>query len=77
MTNDINFRYIAMNFQITNWLATSLGLPLIPMLDMMSNQRIDNEDVTFYTVTMVKDHFREHILELPLNRLKIFHWVQM
>jgi hypothetical protein len=24
--NDINFRYFAMNFQITNWLATSLGL---------------------------------------------------
>ena len=25
-TNDINFRYFAMNFQITNWLATSMGL---------------------------------------------------
>jgi len=25
-TNDINFRYFAMNFQITNWMATSLGL---------------------------------------------------
>lgn len=25
-TNDINFRYFAMNFQINNWLATSMGL---------------------------------------------------
>ncbi len=24
--NDVNFRYFAMNFQITNWMATSLGL---------------------------------------------------
>lgn len=25
-TNDVNFRYFAMNFQITNWMATSIGL---------------------------------------------------
>jgi hypothetical protein len=24
--NDINFRYLALNFQVTNWMATSLGL---------------------------------------------------
>lgn len=34
-TNDVNFRYFAMNFRITNWLATSLGL--LPYSDVGYN----------------------------------------
>ncbi|MDD2381940.1 MAG: hypothetical protein PHV35_09615 [Mariniphaga sp.] len=39
--NDVNFRYFAMNFQITNWLATSLGLT--PYSDVGYNVRIMDE----------------------------------
>ena len=41
--NDINFRYFAMNFQITNWMATSLGLT--PYSDVGYNVQV-NENVT-------------------------------
>jgi hypothetical protein len=34
-TNDVNFRYFAMNFRITNWMATSLGL--LPYSDVGYN----------------------------------------
>ncbi|MFW5755064.1 MAG: hypothetical protein ACOCWK_00585 [Tangfeifania sp.] len=40
--NDINFRYFAMNFQITNWMATSLGLT--PYSDVGYNVQV-NETV--------------------------------
>lgn len=41
--SDINFRYFAMNFQITNWLATSLGLT--PYSDVGYNVEV-TENVT-------------------------------
>lgn len=40
-TNDINFRYFAMNFQITNWMATSLGLT--PYSDVGYNVEVNDE----------------------------------
>lgn len=39
--NDVNFRYFAMNFQITNWMATSLGLT--PYSDMGYDVEINDE----------------------------------
>jgi hypothetical protein len=39
--NDINFRYFAMNFQITNWLGTSLGLT--PYSDVGYNVEVQEE----------------------------------
>jgi hypothetical protein len=39
--NDINFRYFAMNFQIKNWLATSLGLT--PFSDVGYNVEVTDE----------------------------------
>src|SRR5690554_1296275 len=39
--NDINFRYFAMNFQITNWLGTSMGL--LPYSDVGYNVEIQEE----------------------------------
>ena len=43
-TNDVNFRYMTMNFQITNWLATSLGLmPYSDVgYDVKINETVDN-----------------------------------
>jgi hypothetical protein len=43
-TNDVNFRYMVMNFQITNWLATSLGLmPYSDVgYDVKINETVDN-----------------------------------
>lgn len=38
---DVNFRYFAMNFQITNWLATSLGLS--PYSDVGYNVQVTDE----------------------------------
>src|SRR6056297_555369 len=43
--NDVNFRYFAMNFQITNWLATSMGLT--PYSDVGYNVQVtDNVENT-------------------------------
>lgn len=39
--NDVNFRYFAMNFQITNWMATSLGLT--PYSDVGYDVEINDE----------------------------------
>lgn len=39
--NDANFRYFAMNFQITNWMATSLGLT--PFSDVGYDVEINDE----------------------------------
>ncbi|WP_372947757.1 hypothetical protein [Mariniphaga sp.] len=39
--NDFNFRYFAMNFQITNWMATSLGLT--PYSDVGYNVEVTDE----------------------------------
>jgi hypothetical protein len=39
--NDVNFRYFAMNFQITNWMATSLGLT--PYSDVGYNLEVYDE----------------------------------
>ena len=39
--NDINFRYFAMNFQITNWLGTSMGL--FPYSDVGYNVEVQDE----------------------------------
>ncbi len=39
--NDINFRYFAMNFQFTNWLATSLGLT--PYSDVGYDLEVNDE----------------------------------
>jgi len=39
--SDINFRYFAMNFQITNWMATSLGLT--PYSDVGYNVSVQEE----------------------------------
>lgn len=39
--NDANFRYFAMNFQITNWLATSLGL--LPYSDVGYDLELNEE----------------------------------
>ncbi len=49
-TNDINFRYFAMNFQITNWLATSLGLTPVSDIgyDVRVNQDIENAGNVLY-----------------------------
>jgi len=43
-TNDVNFRYMAMSFQITNWLGTSLGLTPYSDVgyDVKVNQTINN-----------------------------------
>ena len=43
-TNDVNFRYMAMNFQITNWLGTSLGLTPYSDVgyDVKVNQTVEN-----------------------------------
>lgn len=38
-TNDVNFRYMAMNFRITNWMATSLGLA--PYSDVGYNVKVN------------------------------------
>jgi hypothetical protein len=49
--NDVNFRYFAMNFQITNWLATSMGLT--PYSDVGYNvqvtDNIENAGDVLYT----------------------------
>jgi hypothetical protein len=43
-TNDVNFRYLSMNFQITDWLATSLGLTPYSDVgyDVKVNETVDN-----------------------------------
>jgi hypothetical protein len=46
--NDINFRYFAMNFQIANWLATSLGLT--PYSDVGYDVEVTNEVTNAGTV---------------------------
>lgn len=46
--SDVNFRYFAMNFQITNWLATSLGLT--PYSDVGYDVLVSNEVPTAGTV---------------------------
>ena len=42
--NDVNFRYFAMNFQITNWMATSLGLTPYSDVgyDVIVNDKVEN-----------------------------------
>ncbi|HKJ80215.1 MAG TPA: hypothetical protein VKA10_11800, partial [Prolixibacteraceae bacterium] len=47
--NDINFRYFAMNFQITNWLATSLGLTPYSDVgyDVEVNETVDANNVLY------------------------------
>ena len=48
--NDINFRYFAMNFQINNWLATSLGLTPYSDVgyDVSFNEEVENTGNVFY-----------------------------
>ncbi len=49
-SSDVNFRYFAMNFQITNWLASSIGLT--PYSDIGYNVKINKylENTGNYTV---------------------------
>ncbi|NLB92280.1 MAG: hypothetical protein GX792_02535 [Bacteroidales bacterium] len=48
--NDVNFRYFAMNFQITNWMATSLGLTPYSDVgyDVIVNDKIENAGDVIY-----------------------------
>ena len=50
-TNDVNFRYMVMNFQITNWLATSLGLTPYSDVgyDVKVNETVDNTGDVYST----------------------------
>lgn len=43
--NDVNFRYFALNFQITNWMATAMGLTPYSDVgyDIEINENIENE----------------------------------
>ena len=43
-TSDVNFRYMTMNFQITNWMATSLGLKPYSDVgyDVNVNEEVEN-----------------------------------
>ncbi len=48
--NDVNFRYFALNFQITNWMATSLGLTPYSDVgyDLEVNETLENSGDVLY-----------------------------
>lgn len=74
-TNNVNFQYFAMKFQITNWLAAGLGL--IPFSDMgytvEVNEEIDNVGgvlTKYYGAGTVSDAFFGVAVE-PLKNVSI------